>query len=116
MDPDVASPYTIDLSLLWLNLKYFDTKFWGDETGKNSPLSFRNDYIGLGQEVCRYDDSGRKRHVNVRLKQELTSFAKTWFQNLKNQGFLGDTAIRERLTWALPRSELYVAHSLWLAK
>ena len=62
------------------------------------PLSFRNDYIGLMQEVCRYDDSGRKRHVNVRLKQELTSFAKTWFQNLKNQGFLGDTAIRERLT------------------
>ena len=62
------------------------------------PLSFRNDYMGLMQEVYRYDDDGKKTHVNTKLKQELTSFAKTWFQNLKDQGFLGDTAIRERLT------------------
>lgn len=62
------------------------------------PLSFRNDYLGLMQEVYRHDDSGKKTHVNVRLKQELTSFARTWFKNLKEQGFLGDTAIRERLT------------------
>lgn len=62
------------------------------------PLSFRNDYMGLMQEVYRYDDDGKKAHVNARLKQELKSFARTWFQNLKDQGFLGDTAIRERLT------------------
>ena len=62
------------------------------------PLSFRNDYMGLLQEVYRYDDDGKKTHVNVRLKQELTSFARTWFKNLKDQGFLGDTAIREGLT------------------
>ena len=66
------------------------------------PLSFRNDYMGLMQEVYRYDDSGKKTHVNTRLKQELKSFARTWFQNLKDQGFLGDTAIRERLTDPLP--------------
>mgnify|MGYP001304259141 CR=1 FL=1 len=62
------------------------------------PLSFRNDYMGLMQEVYRFDDDGKKTHVNVRLKQELKSFAKTWLTNLKDQGFLGDTAIRERLT------------------
>ena len=62
------------------------------------PLSFRNDYMGLMQEVYRYNDSGKKTHVNARLNQELTSFARTWFTNLKDQGFLSDTAIRERLT------------------
>ena len=62
------------------------------------PLSFRNDYMGVMQEVYHYDDEGKKIHVNARLKQDLTSFARTWFQNLKNQGFLSDTAIRERLT------------------
>ena len=61
------------------------------------PLSFRNDDLGLMQEVYRYDDSGKKTHVNAKLKQELTSFARTWFTNLKDQGFLGNTAIRERL-------------------
>ena len=62
------------------------------------PLSFRNDYMGLMQEVYRYDDDGKKTHVNARLKQELTSFARTWFTNLKHQGFLGETATRERLS------------------
>ena len=62
------------------------------------PLSFRNDDMSLMQEVYRYDDSGKKTHVNTRLKQEFTSFAKTWLENLKDQGFLSDTAIRERLT------------------
>ena len=62
------------------------------------PLSFRNDYMGLMQEVYRYDDDGKKTHVDARLKQELKSFAGTWFKNLKDQGFLSETAIRERLT------------------
>ena len=62
------------------------------------PLSFRNDYMGIMQEIYRYDDDGKKTHVNAKLKQDLKFFAKTWFQNLKDQGFLGDTAIRERLT------------------
>ena len=62
------------------------------------PISFRNDYMGLMQEVYRYDDDGRKTHVNTRLKQELKSFASTWFKNLKDQGFLGETATRERLS------------------
>lgn len=62
------------------------------------PLSFRNDYMETMQEVYRYDDSGKKTHVNARLKQELKSFARTWFKNVKDQGFLSDIVIRERLT------------------
>lgn len=65
--------------------------------GMAEPLSFRNDYMGMMQEVYRYDDSGKKTHVNARLKQDLKSFARTWFKNLKEQGFLS-TANRERLT------------------
>jgi hypothetical protein len=67
-------------------------------TAAAEPLSFQNDYMGVFQEVYRYDDDGKKTHVNTRLKQELKSFARTWFTNLKDQGFLGDTAIRDRLT------------------
>ena len=62
------------------------------------PLSFRNDYMGLMQVIYRYADDGKKTHVNARLKQDLKSFARTWFNNLKDQGFLGDATIRERLT------------------
>mgnify|MGYP000458431280 FL=1 len=54
--------------------------------------------MGLMQEVYRYDDDGKETAVNLKLKQDLKSFGLTWFQNLKDQGFLGDTAIRERLT------------------
>jgi hypothetical protein len=64
--------------------------------GMAEPLSFRNDYTGTMQEVYRYDGSGKKTHVNASLKQDLKSFARTWFTNLKDQGFLS-TANRERL-------------------
>ena len=67
-------------------------------TAAAEPLSFQNDYMGLFQEVYRYDDTGKKTHVKTRLKAELKSFARTWFKNLKDQSFLSDTAIRERLT------------------
>ena len=72
--------------------------FTHGEASTAEPLSFQNDYMGVFQEVYRYDDTGKKTHVNTRLKAELKSFARTWFTNLKEQGFLGDSAIRERLT------------------
>ena len=68
------------------------------EASAAEPLSFQNDYMGLFQEVYRYDDTGKKTHVKTRLKAELKSFARTWFKNLKDQGFLGETATRERLS------------------
>lgn len=67
-------------------------------TAAAEPLSFQNDYMGLFQEVYRYDESGKKTHVNTRLKAELKSFARIWFSNLREQGFFDPQAVRERLT------------------
>ncbi len=74
----------------------FQLHDWG-ELQAAEPISFRNDYMGLHQEVYRYNEEGKATHVNVRLKAELKSFARTWFRNLKEQGFLSPQAIRERL-------------------
>ena len=62
------------------------------------PLSFRNDFMGIMQEVYRYDDHGKRTHVDPRLKKELQSFARMWFRNLKAQGFFDKEAQRERLS------------------
>ena len=67
------------------------------EASAAEPLSFQNDYMGVFQEVYRYDESGKKTHVNTRLKAELKSFARMWFKNLRDQGLLGSQAVRERL-------------------
>jgi hypothetical protein len=61
------------------------------------PLSFQNDYMGLLQEVYRYDESSKKTHVDTRLKADLKSFARTWFRNLREQGFFSAQAERERI-------------------
>ena len=71
--------------------------FTHGEASAAEPLSFQNDYMGLLQEVYRYDESGKKTHVNTRLKAELKSFARTWFRNIREQGFFGPQAVRERL-------------------
>ena len=68
------------------------------EVSAAEPLSFQNDYMGVFQEVYRYDESGKKTHVKTRLKAELKSFARTWFTNLKEQGFLSPEAKREILS------------------
>ncbi len=62
------------------------------------PVSFRNDYLGIVQDVYRYDDVGRRTYVLPRLKQDLTEFAESWFANLKDQGFFASTAVREILS------------------
>jgi len=69
-----------------------------DEVKVAEPISFRNDYMGIHQEVYRYNDEGKATHVNTRLKAELKSFSRTWFRNLKDQGFLSPQAIRQRLS------------------
>ena len=68
------------------------------EASAAEPLSFQNDYMGVLQEVYRYNESGKKTHVNTRLKAELKSFARTWFTNLKDQGVLSPEAKREILS------------------
>lgn len=62
------------------------------------PVSFRNDYLGLDQEVYRYDETGKRTHLDTKLKQDLKEFAQTWFANLKEQGFFGDQAVRTILS------------------
>ena len=62
------------------------------------PISFRNDYAGIHQEVYRYNDEGKATHVDARLKAELKSFARMWFRNLNAQGFLSPQATRQRLS------------------
>lgn len=61
------------------------------------PVYFRNDYAGLEQWVYDYTEDGRKTAVQPRLKSELTSFARTWFRNLRAQGFFDRDAKREVL-------------------
>ena len=61
------------------------------------PLSFRNDYMGLYQEVYTHNGEGKRTHVNPRLKAELKSFARMWFRNLRAQRFFDKEATRERL-------------------
>jgi hypothetical protein len=62
------------------------------------PVSFRNDYLGISQEVYRYDEAGRRTHVVPSLKQDLKEFAQSWFANLRVQGFFAATAVREILS------------------
>jgi hypothetical protein len=74
----------------------FEFHTWTD-TRFAEPLSFRNDYMGINHDVYRYSDAGKKTHVNTKLKAELKAFARTWFSNLKQQGFLNG-AKRETLS------------------
>ena len=62
------------------------------------PVSFRNDYLGLSQEVYRYDETGRRTHVVSSLKQDLKEFAQAWFAVLREQGFFASTAVRDILS------------------
>lgn len=62
------------------------------------PISYRNDYMGIDQEVYRYDEAGKRTHVDPKLKRELKSFALTWIRNIKAQGFLTQEAKREPLS------------------
>ena len=59
------------------------------------PISFRNDYIGVHDEVYAYDDAGRRTGVYPKRRAELVSFARVWFRNIRAQGFFGESAERE---------------------
>ncbi len=62
------------------------------------PVSYRNDYLGIVQEVYRCDEAGRRTHVVPSLKEDLKEFAQTWFANLKDQGFFAPTAVRQMIS------------------
>lgn len=50
------------------------------------PLTFRNDYMGVNQEVYRTGENG-KIVYSPRLLTDLDSFLSTWLTNLDRQGF-----------------------------
>ena len=52
--------------------------------GDYYPISFRNDYLGIDQEVFRYKD-GKPTHVNNQLQHSLTEFANQWMRNIDDQ-------------------------------
>lgn len=62
------------------------------------PVSFRNDYLGIHQDVYHYDQAGQRTHIFPKRKTELKDFAQTWFTNLNEQGFFGDKAVRTILS------------------
>ncbi len=62
------------------------------------PISFRNDYLGISQDVYRYDETGKRTHVVLALKQDLKKFARAWLATLHEQGFFAPTAVREILS------------------
>lgn len=65
------------------------------------PVYFRNDYVGVENFVytTREDRLGETvRLVSPRLKNELKSFARMWFRNLRAQGFFDRDASREVLS------------------
>ena len=66
--------------------------------GAAEPVSFRNDYLGIVQDVYRYDEAGRRTHVVSSLKQELKEFALAWLATLRDQGFFAPIAVREILS------------------
>lgn len=51
-----------------------------------SPVSFRNDYLGLEQEAAWKDAHGRVL-IRPKLVADLKRFAATWDRNLRQQGF-----------------------------
>jgi hypothetical protein len=55
------------------------------------------DFVGVLQEVYDLDEAGRRTHVRPKLKAELRGFARTWFRNLRAQGFLERDVRREVL-------------------
>ena len=61
------------------------------------PITFRNDFVGVLQDVYEYDDSGRRTRVYLSRKADLRSFARIWFRNIRAQGFLGSSVRREDL-------------------
>ncbi len=55
-----------------------------EKDGAYYPISFRNDYLGIDQEVFTYADD-QVTTINYELQHELTDFANGWMRNIKDQ-------------------------------
>lgn len=50
-------------------------------------LTYRQDGLGIYQEVYQFDDDGNATYVNPTLKKQLNAFLGTWLTQLINNGF-----------------------------
>jgi len=57
---------------------------FGLKEGNFYPLSFRNDYMGVDQEVISNREEPEPQ-INLKLQKELAEFADMWFKNIAEQ-------------------------------
>ena len=53
--------------------------------GKYYPISFKNDYVGLYQEVFSYNEDGVPEAIDNKLQFNLADFANEWMKNIQEQ-------------------------------
>lgn len=53
------------------------------ESGKITPMSFRNDYLGVCQSAVKIN--GGEIHCNEKLQEEIYDFCIDWFRNIAEQ-------------------------------
>lgn len=53
--------------------------------GEYYPISFRNDYVGLYQEVFDFSEDGNPETIKPKLQSDLTIFANQWMKNIQEQ-------------------------------
>ena len=61
------------------------------EAGTIEPLTFRNDYMGMYQEVYKRSPSGQLLY-SPRLRSELDDFLRQWLGNIQQQGYTREAA------------------------
>ena len=52
---------------------------------KYYPISFKNDYVGLYQEVFDFNEDGEPEAIDKKLQSNLTDFANEWMISIKEQ-------------------------------
>lgn len=53
--------------------------------GKYYPISFRNDYVGINQDVFTYNEDGTPKGIYIQMQSDLTVFANQWMKNIQEQ-------------------------------
>lgn len=53
--------------------------------GEYFPIAFRNDYVGLYQEVFDYNEDGEPEEIDKKLQSSLTDFANEWMNSIQEQ-------------------------------
>lgn len=52
---------------------------------KHYPISFRNDYVGISQDVFTYNEDGTPKGIYIKMQSDLAVFANQWMKNIQGQ-------------------------------